>query len=119
MERLPRRVRADGDEMTKAANRNPYAPPEARVVDAPRVQSRPMPFIARIWVGCGNVHTGEPQGTTGLEAQIAWTCFVVAEPSLWGRLFQRGDLTDAVRALTAEVNAILSDEAAIELIPEP
>jgi hypothetical protein len=31
--------------MRKPANRNVYAPPEARVVDAPRAQPRPMPFI--------------------------------------------------------------------------
>ena len=79
-----------------------------------------QPFL--LWVGCGNardydevdLNARRPVGT-----DIVWHCFPEAELPLLARLFKRVDVNPALDKLDADLRAVLSNEAAIELVPAP
>jgi hypothetical protein len=74
-----------------------------------------------LWVGCGSVqdHTAaEASDNVAHDSNVVWSCFVVAEQSLFGRL--RGvDPAPDVDALFRQVKAIVELDASNTLVPEP
>lgn len=74
-----------------------------------------------LWVGCGSVHdyaSTEASDILPRGSEVVWSCTVVAEQSLFGRL--RGvDLAPDVDALFRHVKAIVELNVSNTLVPQP
>ena len=55
-----------------------------------------------------------PQG-----AEVVWSCAVIAEQSIFGRLFHRVNMEPAAAALFSQVKTIIESEPSNTLVPEP
>ncbi len=78
------------------------------------------PFM--LWVGCVNVHsyaTTKPGDPIPKGNEVVWTCHVVAEPSIIGRLFKRVDTTPAVEKLFEHVHSVLLEDSSITFVEAP
>lgn len=78
------------------------------------------PFM--LWVGCGNVMdvtTSKDDDLLPAKEDVVWTCFAVAEVSLWKRLFKKPDTAPALGKLVATLATILGSEPRIQLVEEP
>jgi hypothetical protein len=57
-----------------------------------------------LWVGCGNVADTAPFGLDDQSTPVVWHCFVMAEVSLWKRLFYpRPDTAAAISKLNFDL----------------
>lgn len=81
------------------------------------VQRRPY----LLWVGCGSIHdyaAAKASDTLPRGNEVVWSCTVVAEKSLFGRL--RGiDPAPDVDALFRHVKAIVERDGSNTLVPQP
>jgi hypothetical protein len=78
------------------------------------------PFL--LWVGCGNVRDPDraaPDDPPPSAADMIWHCFVEAELPPFARLFKRIEASGSLDKLDADLRAILTTEAGIEIVPEP
>jgi hypothetical protein len=76
------------------------------------------PFM--LWVGCGNVEDTGQVGTDDQSTPVVWHCFVMAEVSLWKRIFYpRSDTAAAVSKLHIDLGEILAEASEVHLVDEP
>jgi hypothetical protein len=78
------------------------------------------PFL--LWVGCVSVHdyaATKPSDPLPCGSEVVWTCTVVAEQSLLGRLRGGVNTTPAVEALFQETRGIIEAEASNTFVPQP
>ncbi|PLQ00433.1 hypothetical protein [Cupriavidus pauculus] len=74
-----------------------------------------------LWIGCGSVQdiAAEQTGaSTPIDGETVWSCMVVAELSLLGRL-KGYSAAESVEALFQQAMAIVERDTANVLVPEP
>jgi len=75
-----------------------------------------------LWVGCGCVQDfdmEQPSDAVPLGRDVVWTCMVVAEQSLFGKLLGGRNTTQSVDALFLQVKRVIESDASNTLVSEP
>jgi hypothetical protein len=84
------------------------------------VMCQRKPFM--LWVGCSNIHgyvQSRPEEPPPRGDEVVWSCIVVAEVPLLGRLFKRPDTNAATSRLFAQVEQVLGSEPDVVFVEEP
>ncbi|MGT2431089.1 hypothetical protein ACU4GI_15465 [Cupriavidus basilensis] len=74
-----------------------------------------------LWVGCGCVHgfaANQPSASVPRGSEVVWSCMVVAEQSLFGKL-RGNNTTPSVDALFKQVKKIVERESSNALVSQP
>ncbi|PLP97683.1 hypothetical protein [Cupriavidus pauculus] len=75
-----------------------------------------------LWVGCGSVHdfdTKQSSDAVPVGSDVVWSCMVVAEQSLFGKLLRGNNTVSGVDALFRQVKHIVERDASNTLVSEP
>jgi len=78
------------------------------------------PFM--LWVGCGNVDDEIaviPESPIPKGKDVVWTCYVVAEQSIFSKLFKRIDTEKSVHQLFEQIRSSLAANSSITFVEAP